>query len=170
MTPATPSSCPPAASSASRARSSTAAAPTRPSTPAASTWRSTPASRCWTRSAHARATSPSRCFPPDAIATRCRHLSQTGSRPAEDLDPHPLRVEDEERVVTRFVAILLRREVNPRPAGHASLVGGVHVLPALDLEGEVLDTDVVVGVGPAVGRAQANPAAVVRVNQVDDLL
>ena len=60
--------------------------------------------------------------------------------------------------------------MNPRAASQASLVGGVHVIPALDLEGEVLDSDVVVGVGAAVGRAQPNPSAVVCVNQLDDLL
>jgi len=46
-------------------------------------------------------------------------------------------------------------------------VGGVHLIPALDLEGEVLDTDVVVAVGAAVGRTPPNPSAVVRVDQVD---
>src|SRR5688572_13824130 len=60
--------------------------------------------------------------------------------------------------------------MNPRAASQASLVGRVHVIPALDLEGEVLDTDVVVAVGAAVGRAQTDPSAIVRVNQVDDLL
>ena len=96
--------------------------------------------------------------------------SQTGSRPAEHLDTHPVGIEDEERVVALFVAILLRREVNPRATRQASLVGGVHVIPAFDLKGEMLDTDVVVAVGAAIGRAQPNPSAVVRVNQVDDLL
>jgi hypothetical protein len=60
--------------------------------------------------------------------------------------------------------------MNPCAASEASLVGGVHFIPALDLEGEMLDTDVVVTVGAAVGRAQPNPSAVVRVDQVDDLL
>jgi len=57
--------------------------------------------------------------------------------------------------------------MNPRAASQASLVGGVHLIPALDLEGEVLDTDVVVAVGAAVGRTPPNPSAVVRVDQVD---
>ena len=49
-------------------------------------------------------------------------------------------------------------------------MGCVHLIPALDLEGKVLDADVVVGVGAAVGLAQPSRSAIVLVNQVDDLL
>ena len=60
--------------------------------------------------------------------------------------------------------------MNPRAAGQASFVGGIHVVPALGFEAEVLDTDVVIRVCAAVGLPQSEPSAVVRVDQVDDLL
>jgi hypothetical protein len=74
---------------------------------------------------------------------------------AEDLDAEPVGIEDEERVVVVEVAILLGRVVDARAQLAAPLERFVDLLPAFDLEGEVLDPYVVVGVLAAVRRAKA---------------
>jgi hypothetical protein len=78
------------------------------------------------------------------------------ARPAEDLNPNAVRVEDEERVVARLVAILLGREVNVCAACEAASVRLINLLSSVNLEGEVLDADVVVTVGATVGWTQAD--------------
>ena len=71
-----------------------------------------------------------------------------GRRRPEDLDPEPVRVEDEERVVVLEVVVLLGREVDLGAERDSALVRLVDLLAALHLEGEVLDPDAVVVVAP----------------------
>jgi hypothetical protein len=71
---------------------------------------------------------------------------------APDLDANPVRIEDEELVVALDVAVVLGREVDFRAHLEAARVGGVHLLSRVDVEGEVLDADVVVPVLAAVRR------------------
>src|SRR5512143_3604053 len=91
--------------------------------------------------------------------------------PAEDFNSNPVRIEDEECVVARLVAILLRREVNVCAACEAACVRFINVLSSVNLEGDVLDADVVVAVGAAVGWTQAETTVTdFSSHEVDDLL
>src|SRR5919201_3796228 len=114
---------------------------------------------------------PSLNPPPRApMSSGGRRRSRTGARPAEHLDPNPIRVEDEEGVVVLHVAVLLRREVDPCASGRASLVRRVDLVSGFYLEGEVLDSDVVVVVGAAIGRTESEHRARRRLLEIDDLL
>src|SRR5262245_21826835 len=73
------------------------------------------------------------------------------TRPVEHFDSNPVRVEDEQRVVTRLVAILFGREVNVRAARETACVRLINLPSLINLEGEVLDADVVVTVSATVG-------------------
>src|ERR671915_1039370 len=70
----------------------------------------------------------------------------------EDLDAESIRIEDEERVVARDVAVLLGRVVDPIAPPRTPLMRRVHLLHGVDFEGQVLEPHAVVAMGPAVGR------------------
>src|SRR6478672_13439587 len=70
--------------------------------------------------------------------------------PAEHFDSNPIGIEGKERVIARLVAILLRREVNVCATREAACMRLINLLPSVNLEGEVLDADVVVAVGSTV--------------------
>ena len=76
---------------------------------------------------------------------------------SEDLDAEAIGIEDEERVVARDVAVLLRRVVNPIAPSGAQLMRRINLLPGVDLECQVFETDPVVAVGAAVGGAKTEP-------------
>ena len=67
----------------------------------------------------------------------------------------PLRIEYEESPVVVHVSILLRREVNTRADSHAALVRFIDFLATFNLEGEVLDPDLVVAVLALVSGAKS---------------
>jgi hypothetical protein len=92
--------------------------------------------------------------------------------PVEHLDSNPVGVEGEERVIARLVAILLRREVNVCATREAACMRLINLLPSVNLEGEVLDADVVVAVGTTVGWTQAETTVTdcSWSRKVDDLL
>jgi hypothetical protein len=91
--------------------------------------------------------------------------------PTEHFNPNAVRVEDEERVVAvTLVAILLGREVNVCAAFEAACVRLINLLSSVNLEGEVLDADVVVAVGAAVGWTQADTVKGSLPDKGDDLL
>jgi hypothetical protein len=92
------------------------------------------------------------------------------SRPAEDLDPYSIRVEDEGRVVAADVTILFGREMNLVAARQTTLVRGIDLVAAVDLEREMLDPHVVVVVRAAVSRSQSQICARPEVLEIDDFL
>ena len=77
-------------------------------------------------------------------------------RGAGDLDPHAVGVEHEHLVVAGEVAVLLGREVDPRADVHAAPVRRVDLFAVVDVEGEVLDPDLVVAMLAAVGGPEAD--------------
>jgi hypothetical protein len=81
--------------------------------------------------------------------------------PGEDLDAHPVGIEDEDRVIAVDVTILFGWKVDARAVGNTALVCAVHLVPAVDLEREVLDPDVVVAMGPPSAGRSPNIAPVV---------
>jgi hypothetical protein len=85
---------------------------------------------------------------------------------AEDLDPDAVRVEGEEGIVVLQVAGLLGREVDLGAQPLGALEGRVDLVARVDLERDVLDTDVVVAVLAAIGRSQ--PEVLLAELEVDD--
>jgi hypothetical protein len=75
-----------------------------------------------------------------------------------------------ERVIAVDVTILLGRKVDAHAVGSTALVCGVHLVPAVDLEREVLDPHVVVAMGTAIRRAQPQHRTRSRILEIDDLL
>jgi hypothetical protein len=86
----------------------------------------------------------------------------------EDLDAESIRIEDEECVVARDVAVLLRRVVDPIAPPRTPRMRRVHLFPGVDLERQVLEPDAVVAMGATVGGTKAEPF--VSEAQIDDLL
>jgi len=76
---------------------------------------------------------------------------------SEDLDAKSIRIEDEEGVVARDVAVLLRRVVDPITPLQAPLMSRVDLLAGVDLERQVFEPDAVVAMGAAVGGTKAEP-------------
>ncbi|MEZ5155308.1 MAG: hypothetical protein R2718_04265 [Solirubrobacterales bacterium] len=76
-------------------------------------------------------------------------------RPVIHLDPNPVGIEDEERVVAREVRFLLGRDVDPGAHVQASPVGLVDLGAAVDRKGEVFDPHSVVPVLATVSLPQA---------------
>jgi hypothetical protein len=99
-------------------------------------------------------------------------LRAISTGPAEHFDPNPIGVEDEECVVAGLVTILLGREVNVCAACEAACVSLINLLSSVNLEGEVLDADVVVAVSATVGWTQAETTVMEcsLSRKVDDLL
>src|SRR5215207_1408536 len=87
---------------------------------------------------------------------------------SEDLDAESIRIEDEERVVARDVAVLLRRVVDPIVPPRTPLVRRVDLLCGVDLARQVFESHAVVAMGTAVGGTKAEPF--VSEAQIDDLL
>jgi hypothetical protein len=86
----------------------------------------------------------------------------------EDLDAESIRIEDEECVVLRNVAVLLRRMVDPIAPPRTPLMRRVHLFPGVDLERQVFEPDAVVAMCAAVGGTEPDPF--VSEAQIDDLL
>ena len=78
---------------------------------------------------------------------------------ADDLDPDAGGVEGEERVVVLagVGVVLFRARLDPGAGGEAALVRLVDLLAGVDLEGEMLEADLVVRVGAAVGGPDPDP-------------
>jgi hypothetical protein len=92
------------------------------------------------------------------------------SRPAEDFDPEPVRIEHEDRVVALNVAVLLRGKVNLVATRQAALVSGIDLCAAVHLKREVLDSYRVVMVSAAVGCAESEVRPRPGIREIDDLL
>src|SRR5665213_110264 len=102
----------------------------------------------------------------DVMRLRARLLG----RSVGDFDAKPIGIEDEHLVVAIEVAVLLRREVNPRADLQAALMGGVDLVATVDVEGQVLEPHLVIAMLAAVGRPQTEVLIAAGEAEVDDLL
>ena len=90
--------------------------------------------------------------------------------PAEHFDSNPVRIEDEERVVPRLVAIVLGREVDIRATRQTPGIRLIHLVSALDLDGDVFKPNLVIAMLTPVGGSQSERHLCRWVPQVHDLL
>src|SRR5437870_4390989 len=82
-------------------------------------------------------------------------LAPVPPREVDDLELHPVRVGEEDRVILRAVLGVLRRRIEDRdPLAHEEIVEAIHLVPAPHAEREVVEADAV-----AVERRCAIPRA-----------
>jgi hypothetical protein len=81
-----------------------------------------------------------------------------------------VRIENEDRVIARDIAVFFGREVNVRALADAALKCGIDLGSRVDFERQVLDPDFVIAVGATVSRAETEHRAPRRLLEIDDLL
>src|SRR5437667_10352752 len=83
-----------------------------------------------------------RGVPRPLIAPLALDLAPVPPREVDDLELHPVRIGEEDRVVLRAVFGVLRRRIEDRdPLAHEELVEAIHLLPAPHAEREVVEPD-----------------------------